>query len=132
MEEEMIDMMEELTEDPQDQKVVKCILLKNNEWLITEIEELRVDYELNLPNCKLTNPYQIDFLYDYENKPTKIEWSDRPTVRIGCTEETKKYEIYPWNETVTDDAEVLLFSEFIVTIVEPKPAILEAYLHATE
>jgi len=87
---------------------------------------------MNVPNCKLINPYQIDFLYNYENKPTELPWTDRPVVKIGCTESPKKYEIYPWGDIVTDDQEVLLFSEFIVTIVEPKPAILEAYLQATE
>lgn len=98
--------------------------------MITEIQELRVDYELNLPNCKLVKPYQIDMVYDYKEQEQK-KWEERPIVNIGKTDYEIKYEIYPWKE-FTDDDEVLIFSDYLVTIVEPKPELLEAYLQATE
>ena len=126
----MIDMMEQLTEETS-QKVVKCILLKNHYWLITEIEELRVDYELNSPNCKLVNPYQIDQIYNYMAEKDETEWEDKPLVKVGNTQPESKYEIYHWKE-FTNDNEVLIFSEYLVTIVDPKPELLEAYLQATE
>lgn len=98
--------------------------------MITEIQELRVDYELNVPNCKLVRPYQIDMVYDY-NKKEEDSWDERPIVNIGKTDYETKYEIYPWQE-FTNDEEILIFSDYIVTIVEPKPELLEAYLTATE
>jgi hypothetical protein len=52
-------------------------------------------------------------------------------VRIGNSLPECKYEIYPWKEFTNDD-EILIFSEYIVTIVEPKPELLEAYIQATE
>lgn len=99
--------------------------------MITEIQELKVDYELNVPNCKLVKPYQIDQVYNYSNSDKDIEWDERPDVKVGSTQPSAKYEIYPWKD-FTDDDEILLFSEYIVTIVEPKPGLLEAYLEATE
>ena len=128
MEEEMIDMMDQLEENPQ--KVVKCFLLKNHHWMISEIQELRVDYELNVPNCKLVKPYQIDEVYDYD-EDWKVEWEERPLVKIGRTGYRTKHEIYPWKDLTNDD-EILIFSDYIVTIVEPRPELLEAYLEATE
>lgn len=125
----MIDMMEELEENPE--KVIKCILLRNHYWLITEVQELRVDYELNIPNCKLIKPYQIDTTFDFKNRSEDISFEDAPTVRIGNSLPQCKYEIYPWKEFTNDD-EILIFSEYIVTIVEPKPELLEAYIQATE
>lgn len=111
--------------------MVKCILLKNHYWLITEIEEIRVDYELNAPNCKLINPYQIDQIYNYMAEKDETKWEDKPLVKVGNSQPECKYEIYPWKEFTNDD-EVLIFSEYLVTIVEPKPELLEAYLQATE
>lgn len=106
-------------------------MLKNHYWLITEIEELTIDYELNLPNCKLIKPYQIDMTYDFKDRSKDILFEDAPIVRVGNSLPKCKYEIYPWKEFTNDD-EILIFSEYIVTIVEPKPELLEAYTQATE
>lgn len=99
--------------------------------MITEIEEIKVDYELNVPNCKLIKPYQIDMVYNYKEDKDEIEWEKRPAVKVGNTQPATKYEIYPWKD-FTDDDEILIFSEYLVTIVEPKPELLEAYLEAME
>jgi len=69
-------------------------------------------------------------VYDYKEQEQK-KWEERPIVNIGKTDYEIKYEIYPWKE-FTDDDEVLIFSDYLVTIVEPKPELLEAYLQATE
>lgn len=111
-------------------KTIKCLLLKNSYWIISQIEEIEVDYELNAPNCKLVKPHQIDLVYDYKSEE-KIEWKDRDQVTVGSTHASYKYEIYPWKEYTNDD-EILIFSDFIVTIVEPKPELLEAYLKSVE
>jgi len=100
--------------------------------MIAEVEEVRVDYELNIPNCKLINPYVIEKVYNYKDSPIKeIPWDERPQVSIENTNIDYKFEIYPWQE-YTNDQEILIFSEYLVTIVEPKPELLEAYLKATE
>lgn len=83
--------------------LVKCLLLKSQKWLVSEIEEVEVEYELNMPNCKLINPYEID---DEEN-------------------------LIPWCK-FSDDKEMMIFSDYIVTLVEPKPEILKKYLKIVE
>ena len=90
------------------EKTIKCLLLKNQKWLVTQIEEIEVEYELNMPNCKLTKPYVI-------------------------TEEklTGSIHLVPWCKFTNDD-EMMIFSEYIVTIVDPKGTILDEYLKITE
>ena len=81
-------------------KVVKCILLKVDTILITEIIE--VVSELGEPDCKLINPYQ--FFSDGEMK----EWPE-----------------------VTNQRELMIHSDSILTIADPKPEIVEQYLELT-
>ena len=38
-------------------QIIKCLLLKNGDLLISEIAE--VDTELGGPDCKLINPYKM-------------------------------------------------------------------------
>jgi len=76
---------------------IKCLLLKVDNVIITEIEE--VPSELGEPDCRLINPYQIN-----ENS-----------------------ELFPWPE-VTDQREMMIHSDSILTIVEPKKEIIEKYL----
>jgi hypothetical protein len=82
------------------QKTVKCLLLKVDNVIITEIDE--VGSELGEPDCKLTNPYRID-------------------VNGNLT---------PWPD-VTDQRELMIHSDSILTIVDPKPEIIEKYLELT-
>ena len=80
---------------------VKCLLLKIDTVLITEIVE--VGSELGEPDCKLINPYQF-FGED---------------------------DLQPWNEEVTNQTELMIHSDSILTIAEPTPEIIEKYLELT-
>ena len=79
---------------------VKCLLLKVDTVLITEIIE--VGSELGEPDCKLINPYQFLSIDDMR----------------------------PWPE-VTNQTELMIHSDSILTIVDPKPEIIEKYLELT-
>lgn len=81
-------------------KQVKCLLLKIDTVLITEIIE--VGSELGEPDCKLINPYQY---FDEED-------------------------MRPWPE-VTNQTELMIHSDSILTIADPRPEIVEKYLELT-
>lgn len=83
-------------------KTIMLILLMNNTFLISEVEELVVDF--GEPNCKLTNPYLI----------------------------SDSLELEPWIEKYTDENELLIGSDKILTIVEPKKTLLDKYLELTQ
>jgi len=80
---------------------VKCLLLKVDAILITEIVE--VGSELGEPDCKLINPHQF-FGED---------------------------DLRPWKEEVTNQTEFMIHSDSILTIAEPTPEIIEKYLELT-
>ena len=79
---------------------VKCLLLKVDIILITEIIE--VGSEIGEPDCKLINPYEF---LDVNN-------------------------MKPWPE-ITNQSELMIHSDSILTIVEPTPEIIEKYLELT-
>ena len=79
---------------------VKCLLLKVDTVLITEIIE--VGSEIGEPDCKLINPY---------------EFFDVDTMK-------------PWPE-ITNQSELMIHSNSILTIVDPTPEIIEKYLELT-
>ena len=79
---------------------VKCLLLKVDTVLITEIIE--VGSELGEPDCKLINPYQFLSIDDMR----------------------------PWPE-VTNQTELMIHSDSILTIEEPTPEIVTKYLELT-
>ena len=81
-------------------KIVKCLLLKVDTVLVTEIVE--VGSELGEPDCKLINPCKIDEEGDL------TLWPD-----------------------ITDQREMMIHSDSILTIVDPKPEIVEKYLELT-
>ena len=81
-------------------KTVKCLLLKIDNVIITEIEE--VSSELGEPDCRLLNPFRID----------------------------KEGNLTSWPE-VTDQKELMIHSDSILTIVDPKKEIVEKYLELT-
>ena len=81
-------------------KTIKCLLLKNNVILITEIIE--VGSELGEPDCKLIEPYKVD---EHGNL---LLWPD-----------------------VTDQREMMIHSDSILTIVDPKEEIIKKYLELT-
>jgi hypothetical protein len=83
-------------------KTIKCLLLDIDNVLITEIVE--IDAELGDPNCKLIRPYQF-FGED---------------------------DMRPWPKiTITNQTEIMLRSEDILTIADPTPEIIEKYLELT-
>lgn len=82
------------------EKNLKCLLLKNDIILVSEIEEQMVD--MGEPDCKLINPYQ------YMNTGELILWP-----------------------SVTDQREVLIHSDSIFTIVDPKEEIIQKYTEIT-
>ena len=85
-------------------QVIKCLLLKNGDLLISEIVE--VDTELGGPDCKLINPYQMKNLYvDGKNDYTMQPWLD-----------------------FTSQNEMMMHSDSILTIVTPTTMILSKYL----
>ena len=83
------------------EKQVKCLLLKVDTVLITEIVE--VGSELGEPDCKLINPYQF----------------------------FSKDDLRRWTEDITDQTEFMIHSDSILTIADPTPEIIEKYLELT-
>lgn len=80
---------------------LKILILKNDAILITEVEE--VETELGGPDCKLINPCQM-FVSD------------------ETTYELKRWPVF------TDQKELMIHSDSIFTIVDPKPDQIELYL----
>lgn len=74
----------------------------NNIILITEIEEVSAD--IGEPDCKLINPYVVE--------------SD-----LSLT---------PWLSDITKNNELMMNSDKILTIVEPKKTLLDKYLELTQ
>ena len=83
-------------------KTIMLILLMNNTFLISEIEEVVVDF--GEPNCRLINPCLL----------------------------TGESEMAPWIEEYTDANELMISSDKILTIVEPKKPLLDKYLELTQ
>ena len=81
-------------------KMIKCLLLKVDTVIISEITE--TGSEIGEPDCKLINPYEID------DEGNLTSWPD-----------------------VTDQREMMIHSDSILTIVDPKPEIVEKYLELT-
>jgi hypothetical protein len=81
------------------EQIVKCLLLKNDLVLISEIVE--VGSELGEPDCKLTKPFKL------------VEQSDSFTLE-------------PWI-TFSLQTEFMIHSDSIMTIVDPTPDLLSKY-----
>jgi len=81
------------------EQIVKCLLLKNDLVLISEIVE--VGSELGEPDCKLTKPFKL------------VEQSD-------------SFPLEPWI-TFSLQTEFMIHSDSIMTIVDPTPDLLSKY-----
>jgi hypothetical protein len=79
-------------------KTIKCLLLKSNQVIVSEVIEVVAD--LGEPDCKLINPFLLD---------------------------QESFELVKWL-TFTDQNEILIRSEDILTFVDPTENILEKYL----
>ena len=80
-----------------DKPPIKLVILTNQQKLISQIEEIGAD--IGQPDCKLTEPF------------------------IVGTDNT----ISPWLVDVTSENVFMLSSDKILTLVDPKPTLLEKY-----
>ena len=82
---------------------IKILVLVSGEILISQIEEVAA-LDIGQPDCKLTSPYKVD--------------GDN---------------ISPWLANVTDDVDIMMCSDKILTLVEPHKTLVDSYLKlATE
>ena len=81
-------------------KVIKVLLLSNQEIVVSEITE--VDALVGDPNCKLTKPYKI-----------------------------VDGDLQKWMEDYTEQNEIMISSDKIITLVTPSPMIFEQYSKVT-
>ncbi|ADO98248.1 hypothetical protein CYVG_00052 [Cyanophage S-SSM6a] len=77
---------------------VKILVLVSGDVLISGVEEVAA-VDIGDPNCKLVSPYQLD-----------------------------GEEMSPWLKKVTDDVEIMICSDKIVTLVEPHRELIDSYL----
>ncbi len=82
-------------------QIVKCLLLKNDLIVISEIVEIAG--ELGEPDCKLTNPF-----------------------RMVKQKETDSYTLETWLD-FTNQNEIMIHSDSILTLVDPSPELLSKY-----
>ena len=76
---------------------IKLIVLMNQQRLVSQIEEIGAD--IGQPDCKLTEPFIV---------------GDNNTLS-------------PWLVDVTSENVFMLSSDKILTLVDPKPTLLEKY-----
>jgi len=82
------------------EQIVKCLLLKNDAVLITEIVEVGAD--IGEPNCKLTNPFRL--------------------VKAS----SDSYVLESWID-FSIQTEFMISSESILTLADPTPDLLSKY-----
>ena len=80
-----------------DKPPIKLIILLNKERLLSQIEEIGAD--IGQPDCKLTEPFIVG-----ENNT-----------------------LSPWLVESTNQSVFMLSSDKILTLVDPKPTLLEKY-----
>jgi hypothetical protein len=102
---------------------LKLILLKSNESLVTQIEELEVEY--GMPNCKLVEPYQVgtDYIYEdderWDAEKPQDDYIGKPCQKRVVLER------WPW---YTDQREIIFHSDNILTILSPNAELVKAYI----
>ena len=79
-------------------ETVKVLVLTTKETLVSQIEEV-APMDIGDPNCKLIEPFILG----------------------------KDDTLSPWLIDVTNDNEFMMCSDKILTLVEPKPTLLEKY-----
>ena len=84
----------------EEEKMIKVLLLSNQEIVVSEIEE--VASEIGDPNCKLTKPYKIE----------------------GGA-------LHKWMQDYTEQNEIMISSDKIITLVTPSPLIFDQYSKVT-
>jgi len=86
----------------EEKKMVKCLLLKNNTLLIATVEE--VIGQIGEPDCRLIKPYLVD---------------------------RSSLEITDWLD-FTNQTDIMIRSDDILTFVDPKGELLDKYLKQIE
>ena len=81
------------------EQIVKCLLLKNDTILITEIIEVGAD--IGEPDCKLTNPFIL-------------------------RKQSGEYYLESWID-FSAQTEFMISSESILTLADPTPDLLSKY-----
>ena len=77
---------------------IKIIILVNGDVIISQIEEVPA-LDIGDPNCKLISPYKI-----------------------------VDEEMSPYLSKLTDDIEIMICSDKILTLVEPHKTLVDSYL----
>jgi len=79
-------------------KIVKLLILSNGDKLISQLIEV-APIDIGDPNCKLVEPFLLN----------------------------DDGSLLPWLVSITNDNEFMMSSDKILTLVEPKPTLLEKY-----
>ena len=77
---------------------IKIIVLVNGDLLISAVEEVAA-LDIGDPNCKMISPYKI----------------------VGK-------EMSPWLGDVTDDVDIMICSDKLLSLVEPHKSLVDSYL----
>ena len=77
---------------------IKILVLTNGILIISQIEEVAA-VDIGDPNCKMTSPYVIN-----------------------------GKEMLPWLSDVTDDVDIMICSDKILSLVEPHKSLVDSYL----
>ena len=77
---------------------IKIIVLVNGDLIISAVEEVAA-LDIGDPNCKMISPYKI----------------------VGK-------EMSPWLGDVTDDFDIMICSDKILSLVEPHKSLVDSYL----
>jgi hypothetical protein len=83
------------------EKNIQCLLLKNNQVLIAEVEEIMAD--IGAPDCRIINPYLLN-----QSSGELTKWLD-----------------------FTNQTDVMMRSDDVLTFVEPTGKIIDKYLELT-
>jgi len=83
---------------------IKVLVLQSGEIIISQVEEVAA-LDMGDPNCKLISPYLLKV-----NSESVVPTLD------------------PWLAQITDDSEIMICSDKIITIVEPHKSVVDEYL----
>ncbi len=83
------------------EKNIQCLLLKNDKVLVAEVEEVMAD--IGAPDCKLIKPYVL----------------------------SESGEMSSWLSDFTNQSEMMMRSDDILTFIEPNGKIIDKYLELT-
>ena len=83
---------------------IKVLVLQSGEIIISQVEEVPA-LDIGDPNCKLISPYLLNV-----NSESVVPNLD------------------PWLAQITDDSEIMICSDKIITIVEPHKSVVDEYL----